>query len=418
MKSETKSTPIGISDTSGTPWKALGLLTCAAMFAMSLWFSASAVVPTLIRLWHLSGPATIWLTTSVQIGFITGALVSATLGLPDLLNSRKLLVSSCFLAATFNALFLVVGSNIAAGLFLRFLTGVTLAGVYPIAVKIVSTWFTWKRGLAVGILIAGLTIGSALPYLIRGTGAFDYWQTVIVGSSLLAQIGGFIVWFFISDVPQPLYGRFQWGALGEIIRDRPVMLANLGYFGHMWELYAMWTWLPLFLLTSWHLYVGGVQLVIMSAIAAFASIGLAGATGALFGGWMADRYGRTLTIIVALAVSGGCALLIGLTFQGPTWLTLLVALLWGIAVIADSAQFSTAVTELSPPRIVGSAVTFQLAIGFLITVLSINLIPLVQSMLSWRWAFAILSLGPAVGILAMVRLRQHSSACRLAYGQR
>ena len=418
MKSETKSTPIGISDTSGTPWKALGLLTCAVMFAMSLWFSASAVVPTLMRLWHLSGPATIWLTTSVQIGFITGALISATLGLPDLLNARKLLVSSCFLAATFNALFLVVGSNIAAGLLLRFLTGVTLAGVYPIAVKIVSTWFTRKRGLAVGILIAGLTIGSALPYLIRGTGAFDYWQTVIVGSSLLAQIGGFIVWFFISDVPQPLYSRFQWGALGEIIRDRPVMLANLGYFGHMWELYAMWTWLPLFLLTSWHLYVGGVQLVIMSAIAAFASIGLAGATGALFGGWMADRYGRTLTIIVALAVSGGCALLIGLTFQGPTWLTLLVALLWGIAVIADSAQFSTAVTELSPPRIVGSAVTFQLAIGFLITVLSINLIPLVQTMMSWRWAFAILSLGPAVGILAMVRLRQNSSACRLAHGQR
>jgi MFS family permease len=372
----------------------------------------------LIRVWHISGLTANWLTASVQIGFVSGALISATLGLPDLVNSRKLLVFSCFAGAAFNVLFIVVGQQILVGLLLRFLTGLAIAGVYPIAVKMVSTWFQRARGLAIGILVAGLTIGSALPQLIRGAGAFEHWQAIMTGSSLFAVVGGLLVWRFIADAQQPRFGRLRWGALGEIIRDRPVMLANSGYFGHMWELYAMWTWLPLFLLASWTPYVTGARLIMVSAIAAFAVIGLAGAGGALLGGWVADRYGRTLTTIGAMAASSLCALVIGWTFQGPPWLTVAVALIWGATVIADSAQFSASVTELSPPAIVGSAVTFQLAVGFLITVASINLIPWLRDVVSWHWAFAFLSIGPLLGILAMARLRRDASAVRLARGRR
>jgi MFS family permease len=405
-------------ETVAPDWAALSLLAVALLFAMSLWFSASAVVPTLVRLWHISGLTASWMTASVQIGFVAGALTSASVGLADLVNSRRLFIVSCFLGALCNGLFILVGQHIVLGLALRFLTGVTIAGVYPVAVKMVSTWFVRARGFAIGMLIAGLTIGSALPHLVRGAGAFDHWQAVMAGSSILAVAGGLLVWFRISDAHQPTFGRLRWGAVRQIVSDRPVMLANCGYFGHIWELYAMWTWLPLFLLASWTPYLAGPSLVAVSAVAAFVTIGLAGGIGALLGGWVADRYGRTLTTIAAMSLSGLAALLIGWTFQGPLWLTAAVAIIWGVAVIADSAQFSAAVTELSPPDIVGSAVTFQMAVGFLITVASINLIPWLRTMIGWHWAFAILAAGPLFGIVAMARLRQNASAVRLAQGRR
>ncbi len=282
----------------------------------------------------------------------------------------------------------------------------------------ISTWFARARGLAIGILIAGLTLGSALPHLIRGLGAFEHWQAIMASSSLLAALGGLLVWLFIADAHHLHFDKLDWGSLRRIVRDRPVMLASGGYVGHMWELYAMWTWLPSFLLASWSPYMPGARLVAASALASFVVIGVADGGGAVLGGWVADRNGRTLTTMSAMAVSGLCALIIGWTFQGPPWLTAILAVIWGISVIADGAQFATSITELSQPTIVGSAVTFQLAVGYLITVFSINIVPWLQTALGWRWAFAVLSVGPSLGILAMARLRHHPRSARLAQGRR
>jgi MFS family permease len=392
---------------------ALALLTVALLLSMSVWLSASAVLPLLTPLWRISGAGVALLTASVQIGFAGGALASALLGLADLIPPRRLYALASCAAALSNAAFVLWGERLAAGLALRLLTGVALAGVYPVALKLLAGWFPRGRGFAMGVMIAGLTLGSALPHLARGAGAFAPWQAIVAGSSVLAVAGALVVWRFLPDAPRPpatpSASGFRWDALPRVLRDRPVMLATLGYFGHNWELYGMWIWLPAFLLASWSLAAAGPQTaaaVTASEIAAFAAIGTGGALGALAGGRLADRYGRVPATIAALAVSGLCALVIGWTFQGPAWLTLVIALVWGVAVVADSAQYSAAITELSDPAHVGTALTFQLATGFLITAVAIIAVQWLQAAAGWRWAFAALSPGPAVSIAAMVLLRR------------
>lgn len=390
---------------------ALALLTVALLLSMSVWLSASAVLPLLTPLWRVSGAGAALLTASVQIGFAGGALASALLGLADLIPPRRLYALASCAAALCNAAFVLWGERLAFGLALRLLTGVALAGVYPVALKLLAAWFPRGRGFAMGVMIAGLTLGSALPHLARGVGAFAPWQAIVGGSSALAVAGALLVWLVMPDAPRaPITSSapgFHWDALPRVLRDRPVMLATLGYFGHNWELYGMWIWLPAFLLASWSAAAVGppsAGAVTASELAAFAAIGAAGALGALAGGRIADRYGRAPTAIAALAVSGLCALVIGWTFQGPAWLTLAVALVWGVAVVADSAQYSAAITELSDPAHAGTALTFQLAAGFLITAVAIVAVRWLQAAAGWRWAFAALSLGPAVSIAAMALL--------------
>ncbi len=401
-------------------WRSLWWLALASMLAMALWFSASAVVPQLTLEWGLSGGDQSWLTMSVQLGFVVGALLSAVLNIADRMPARRLFAISALLGAGFNASIPVFVDGPVAAIILRFLTGMTLAGVYPPGMKLMATWCKEDRGLCIGLLVGALTVGSAMPHLfaalpiLGGQAGIPPWRSVLFIASASAVLAGLIAAFFIEAGPlhsetAPFEPRHAGSALGE----RGLRLANFGYLGHMWELYAMWTWAPLFLLASYE-RAGWSELG--ARLAGFATVAIGG-LGCVIAGRLADRWGRTSISALSLAVSGSCALAAGLLFRSPAALTVL-CLVWGFAVVADSAQFSAAVSELGDSRYVGTALTMQTSLGFLLTLFTIRLVPLLVERVGWEWAFAVLALGPICGIAAMLRLRALPEAVKMASGNR
>jgi MFS family permease len=394
-------------------WRALALLAVTLVLAMSTWFSASAVIPQLRVQWNLSDSAAAWLTIAVQLGFVGGALVSSLLNLSDIVSPRHVILGGAVGAATVNGLLVIAGSA-AVGIALRFATGFFLAGVYPPAFKLMSTWFKKGRGMALGILAGALVVGNAMPHLVNGLGGLD-WRLVIYVTSALTLAGGLLTEFAVKEGPFPFpRAIFDPRQAGRVFSNRGVRLASFGYFGHMWELFAMYAWFLVFFseaLTSRGTPVGSA-----AAYATFAVIAIGG-LGSWVGGILGDRWGRTRTTAAMMGVSGSCAVLIGLLFGAPAWLVLLVSLVWGFAIVADSAQFSTMVTELSDQAYVGTALTLQLAGGFALTVATIWLIPILEDAFGWRWAFAFLALGPALGVLAMLRLKSLPDAARIAGGR-
>jgi len=387
------------------------LVALVEVLGLSVWFSATAVVPTLRSEWRIGATGEVWLTASVQIGFVTGTIISAVFRLADRVAPQKLLAASALGAAACTASIAVFATGFGAAVPMRFLTGMFLAGVYPVGMKLMASWSeSADRGRAFGILIGALTLGSALPHLISGIGPVP-WRTAMLTAAALSTTAAVIALALIrpgphldirSSAPDPRHALALFAARGS-------RLVSVGYFGHMWELYALWTWLSTFIAAGRE--ARGDITTAPTGVIAFAAIGVAGAAGCLLGGWASDRFGRPPAAVAALVVSGSCCVASPFFFAAPTIVLVTFVLVWGAAVIADSGVFSTALSETTDARFVGTALTAQTGIGFLLTVVTIQLVPLAAELIGWHYAFLILAPGPLIGAVAMFTLnapKRHS----------
>jgi MFS family permease len=379
-------------------YQQLAVLALAMVLGMTPWFSATVAAPGMMAEWGAMPSASAWLTIAVQLGFVLGTFVSAVLLLSDRLSARRLASGSSFVVTVATAALAWRHTGPTAAIVLCGFTGVALAGVYPPGIKIAAGWWRAGRGTAIGILVGALTIGSAMPNLLRAVAPVEKWRSIILAAASCALVSAVLFGRAVRDGPfQAASAPFNPRALSTVVRNRWVALATAGYLGHMWELYAMWSSIGAF----WA-YVIAPRAMAAAFAPVFAFVTVAsGAVGCVVAGLAADRVGRPIVTIVAMAISATCALAIGSLATAPLVVVTVVAVVWGISIVADSAQFSAAITELAPSQYVGTAITLQTCLGFLLTIVTIRLVPVWVHLWGWELAYVPLAIGPAAGILAM-----------------
>jgi len=376
----------------------LAVLALGMVLGMTPWFSATVAAPGMIAEWNATPSVGAWLTIAVQLGFVLGTFVSAVLLLSDRFSARRLASASAFLVSIATAALTWRYTGVTMAIVLCGVTGAALAGVYPPGIKIAAGWWRAGRGTAIGILVGALTIGSAMPNLLRAVAPVEKWRTIILAAAACAFVSAILFGRVVRDGPfQAASAPFNPRALSTVVRNRWVALATAGYLGHMWELYAMWSSIGAF----WAYVIAPHAMApALAPVFAFATIA-SGAIGCVVAGLAADRVGRPIVTIVAMAISATCALTIGFLATAPLVVVTVVAIVWGISVVADSAQFSAAITELAPSQYVGTAITLQTCLGFLLTIVTIRLVPVWVHSWGWELAYVPLAVGPAAGILAM-----------------
>ncbi len=381
---------------------ALTAISISLLLLFSLWLSAAAIGPRLEAEWGLSTAQVGGLTMAVMVGFVVGSVGLIITGWPDLLPTRAMFAIATVVALSANAALVLLGpGQYRWAVVLRFLTGVGLAGGYPTAIKAVAGWFRDTLGSAAGVLIGALTVGAATPFLVAGMDLA--WEQVVLASSGLAALGALIMVVLVGDGPyDPPPVRFSWHDLRQLFGNRRVRLISLAYFGHNWELFGLWTWIGVFLAASARS--GGYPGAWTSPVA-FAAVAI-GALGAWLAGLWSDRYGRIRIARLALVVSGGAALLSPLVFGAQPVVVTFLFVVWGFSVVADSPLFSVMTTEAADETKRGTALTLQLAVGFLVPLITIGMVPALAEAWGWRYAFLILAVGPIIAIAALTRLEK------------
>ena len=391
---------MNIHSNDGVPVYILPVIVMAQFCGTALWFAGNAVLPELTATFHLGDQALANLTSAVQLGFIAGTLVFAFLNLADRFSPRKVFFTSAMLGAFFNILLILAPFGVASLWIYRFLTGFFLAGIYPVGMKIASDWYQGKLGKALGYLVGALVLGTAFPHLVRSFGTVWSWQTILWIISGIAVAGGWLLFLFVPDGPHRLKGLpLKLTAFADIFRVRNFRSAAFGYFGHMWELYTFWAFIPL-ILTYYFQNHGGFMSIPFWSFILIAS----GFLGCVGGGYLALRIGSARVAVLQLTVSGLCCLISTFAFNFSPAFFLIFLLIWGITVVGDSPQFSTLVAQTAPRQYIGTALTLTNCIGFSITIVSIQTTGYLSGMMDVPQILIFLAFGPAFGLLALRRI--------------
>ena len=383
----------------------LSLIAATQILGLSVWFSSSAVLPSLVEEWGITVHEAAWLSMATQVGFVVGAIAASMTGIVDRFRPHLVLGVSALGAAALTAFFTLGVSTLDTAVAVRFLLGICFAGIYPPGLKLTASWALINRSRAFGLLGGCLTLGSALPYLLNAIDGV-HWQ-VLVGATATACAGAGIL-SLTSIRPGPhleTSKRIDLHYAWRMFRQPGPRAACLGYFGHMFELYAVWTWLPVFMMYS----SGAPAMTPELALSVFLCMGASGFAGCVLAGVIAERFGPRKVAVFALSVSGLCCLLCPLVYGSRSELVLAFCAIWGAAVIADSGLFSAMLSSTAEEQACGTALSAQTAIGFLITVVTIQATPVLASLVGWQYAFLYLSLGPLLGVLALTSAKAMNS---------